>query len=109
MIDWSNKDSLRRRGNKDVRAVDVHVSPGWMCTTYNYLHYVKWSDGRICGYLPDGHYISTKEHDLDVIPALRSGEGWMRLYSGFEDRFVIEPTKECDEMYIRVRWEEVVE
>lgn len=74
-INWQDKDSLRRRGNPDVRANDVHVTPTWMCTTYKYLHHVKWSDGRICGYLPDGRYLSTKEHELDVITAPQAASG----------------------------------
>lgn len=116
MINWQDKNSLRRRGNKDVRAVDVHEVPKWVDPTYwswarlyeGYRFWVLWSDGVTCSYSLDGvHNKSAENLDNDVIPAPRSGEGWMRNYAGHDDRFVIEPEREWNEEYTRVRWEEI--
>jgi hypothetical protein len=74
MINWQDKDSLRRRGNKYVRAVEVHVIPEWIDVTYHY--WVKWSDGALNRYTSDGMFwLDKRPCSLDVIPAPRSGEG----------------------------------
>lgn len=110
MIDWSNKDSLRRRGNRDVRAVEVHETPEWTGISHRFT--VMWSDTLIGYYTKSGRFnvIKDVDHPHDVIPAPLSGEGWMRKSSCDNGSLVIEPEKRHFQVeYIRVRWQEVQE
>lgn len=101
MIDWTKPETLRRRDNKDVRAKRVHSLPEW--TKCAARHHVEWSDGRLFIYGEGGHSVLTKIYD--VIPAPRSGEGWLNPMLAYPE---LHQTK-CNERYIKIRWEEVTD
>lgn len=104
MIDWSNKDSLRRRDNPDVRAVNVHAIPEWVKTKQRFI--VEWSDGMIKWYYEDSSwYGDGTKAKCDVIPAPRSGEGW--IWPDHKEPCI--QAEQGAEGQIKIRWEEVIE
>lgn len=109
MIDWNDKTSLRRRGDKSVRAVEVHLIPDWVDPNgIRYMHHVMWSDGKVVGYLPDGRFLLERESYLDVVNGPRYGDGWITpSKSDGQNRTLYEEQQNADQIHIR--WEEVFE